>query len=211
MGFLPFALNRDNAGPIPCRWSDGKPKGPLLVEAWDGKDDENFIRKTMIVSRHTALFGGFFALADIVLMPHKGGIPTALTRIKWWSIPFIGGGLTYTATVNMVGGLRGKSDQYNHAAAGLAVGCLLGKHSKSVITGVVMGTILAVVGSVIKDSRIHGYEVMPFVNSGKQRGNAFSYKYDFTPRPNRTGYWVRSEEEIEEVQKRGQLATRIAN
>jgi len=61
----------------------------------------------------------------------QGGIPTALSRIKWWAIPLIGGGLAYTATVNTMSALRGKTDQLNYFYAGLATGAVIGKHCRS--------------------------------------------------------------------------------
>jgi len=59
------------------------------------------------------------------------GIATAVARITWWGIPFIGGGIVYTSTVNMLANIRGKTDPINHFWGGAAVGALLGKHCKS--------------------------------------------------------------------------------
>ncbi|ODN00368.1 hypothetical protein Ocin01_06315 [Orchesella cincta] len=182
--------------------------GKYLECAFEGKDDEGFVEKTSIMGKHTFFLGTMWAIADVCLLNNRGGLPTALQRMKFHYVPWLGGTVAYTATVSTVCGLRGgKTDQWNHAAGGFAVGSIIGKLSRSFIIGLVSGSFLSVMGWYYKDSRMNNYELFPAVweKPGKS-GHAFTHKWDFTTNWNapRRGYWVRTPEESAEVYKSGQ-------
>jgi hypothetical protein len=54
-------------GPYTYRVTD--PTWPSIQVLWDGKDDENLVTKTKVMSRYTVLGAGFFSLIDINMWP----------------------------------------------------------------------------------------------------------------------------------------------
>jgi len=178
-------------------------------EIFYGRDDEGYLKKTAIMSRHTILLAGFMTLGDICLHPTPTEPPTgaalALAKIKKWAVPIVGCGLTYTTMVNVSANVRKKDDQWNHAIAGMSVGLVLGKATKSFLTGTLTGLLFALLGHTSKDSIIHNYGFFGHYPKWKQYGNSMSHFHDHTVKPDRPGYWVRQESEIPAMMKRGQV------
>jgi len=180
-------------------------------EIWYGRDDEGYLEKTAIMSRHSILLAGFLAMGDICLYPapKEGatGVAHALARIKYYAVPIVGAGLTYTTMVNVSANLRHKDDQWNHAIAGLSVGAVIGKCARTsrFMTGTLTGLLFALIGHTCKDSVIYGYKFFGHYPSWKQYGNSMSHYHDHTMQAERRGYWVRNESEVAELQKRGQV------
>jgi len=197
------------SGPITHRLGDST-WGKYLDEAFDGKDNENFLEKSRILCKYTFGFANMFAIIDIVMFYHKGGVAVTLQRLKWHYIPWVGGALAYASAVNVCSSLRGgKTDQYNHLVGGLATGAVIGKHSRSGMVGFVSGAIFAVLGSFYKDCRMRGFSVVRnFDKDGPgKHGTPFHYKSDFTTNliKDKPAYWAKSEADIPRVVQQGQL------
>jgi len=153
------------------------------------------------------MYATVLALKDVILINNKGGLPTALQRMKFHYLPWLGGTVAYTATVSTVCGLRGgKTDQWNHAVGGSVVGAIIGKLSRNFLGGLASGFLLSVLAYHYKDSRINGYEIFPTKVLPGIIGHPFSHKCDWSSSwsPPRKGYWARTPEEAAEVYKLGQ-------
>jgi len=196
-------------GPMEDRIGDDN-WGKSLDDAFEGKDNENFLEKTAIISKHSAVFATMITIIDVNMFNTKGGIPNVLKRIKYHFVPWIGCSVAYTATASIACSLRGgKTDTTNHVIAGFAAGTAFGKYTRSFITGMTSGCLFAFLGWLYKDSRIEGYEVVPAIwKKHPRHGMPFTHKNDYTSPifRDRPGYWARSEAEVEEVFKRGQLS-----
>ncbi|CAL8079923.1 unnamed protein product [Orchesella dallaii] len=182
--------------------------GKCFEDAYQGNDNENFVERTKIMSKYSFMYATCLAITDVCLVNNRGGLTTALQRMKFHYLPWLGGTVAYTATVGTVCGLRGgKTDQWNHAAGGLAVGAVIGKVSRNFLVGLASGSILAAVAWHYKDASLNGYEVVPkYWEKPGQSGNPFTHKLDLTTNWNapRRGYWARTQEEVEEVYQSGQ-------
>jgi len=181
-------------------------KWPNLRLLYDGKDDENYLYKTLVLTKYTGITSATFAAMDIALFPRPNpGLGNALSRIKFYAGPIVGGGLAYTSAVLLATNLRGKNDQYNHMYGGAAWGIVIGKCARCFITGSLMGLLLGFTGFILKDCAMH--DMWPDIISRKRFGGAFHHKYDMTMVPDRQGYWVRSQEEesYRKLLERGQV------
>jgi len=76
--------------------------------------------------------------------------------------------------------------------------------AKSILTGVLVGGLIGVYGAFCKDSVMNNYVMFPEMGN-KQLGNPMSYKHDYSMKPERAGYWVRTREEIPAMTERGQV------
>jgi hypothetical protein len=74
--------------------------------------------------------------------------------------------------------------------------------AKSVQVGVVVGSLVAILGCVVKESAVHGWELFPL--AAQKQGGPFHHKRDYSMMGERPGYWVRSEDEIPAALARGQ-------
>jgi len=174
------------------------PDKPRFIDIFKGRDDEDFIRKTRIMCKFTGWYTFSASLVDIILFTDPSTLVGGLSRVMYWGVPIIGGGLAYTATMTTMASLRKKDDQWNHFFAGGAYGSVCGAARKSIPFGIMMGLGLGLVGALMKDSVIYKYQVWPeFDIHTRQIGHAWTHKTDYSTwlTPDTKGWWARSEEE----------------
>jgi len=173
---------------------------------WEMKDDDGWWEKTTCAIRWTALTTAFFAIFDINMMPgRKPGIANVINRVKFWGVPFIGGGIAYTSIVHTVSNLRGsKDDMYNHFWAGASVGAVVGAAARKPLMGCVTGFFLAIFALMAKDSALRG-EFPESLGAQRSFGSTWSHRMDMSLVEDRPGYWVRREEDIPAMMKRGPI------
>jgi len=193
-----------NNGPTTKRIGDSNwPKTRVI---FTGKDDENYLYKSYVMTRYMAVGAAGFSMLDICVIQRRNpGIGNALYRIKWWAAPLVGGGLVYTSAVQVACSLRGgKTDQWNHFLGGAAAVAVVGKCARCFITGSLTALFLGFVGFIVKDCDM--YNMWPIEGILPKRvGGAFHHKYDFTMVKDRQAYWVRTKEEMPKLMERGQV------
>jgi len=197
-------------GPDNKRYGEYSTFGPMLDAAFDGHDGDDYLKKTHVLAKHGFCAATMFTIVDVMMYHPKGGIAVMLQRLLYHNTPWVGGAIAYTSVVNACCSFRGgKSDQLNHAIAGYAAGAVVGKHSRSFLTGLVTGSIFAVFGAVYKDCKMRGFTVVPEIHkTGPFRhGNPFTHKADFTTSwfKEHPAYWARTEADVPRIYKQGQL------
>jgi len=172
---------------------------------WERRDDEDYFEKTATAIRWAALTTGIFAIFDINLMPRRNpGIANVIQRVKFWGVPFIGSAVAYTSIVHTLSCLRGrKDDMYNHFWAGATVGAVIGKCAKSPMAGCMVGFWLSIFALMAKDAALRGDFPKTLAAPWKQFGSTWSHRTDMSLVEDRPGYWVRKEEDIPAMMKRG--------
>jgi hypothetical protein len=187
-----------------------RPRYPSPQIVWNTRDDENYVRKAAVTSMYSGGLATLLAIGDINLFPHKNpGLVTALSRMKLWYVPFIGSTLAYTTAVRFSASVRNKNDPVNHLYAGWATGMVIGKCTRSVLTGFLSGFFLGIAGFMAKDFAMDGVDIRPPVRPHKRMGNAISHQLDWTLFPEPQGFWVRSKDDpnYEKLRERGQIGT----
>jgi len=186
---------------------------PGFVDIFKGPDDEDFLYKAVRMLRITVPSTIFFATFDCTLFSFPKNVLAAAARGVYWGVPLIGGGLAYNCTVTTLSSIRGKSDQINHMCGGFAAAAVLGAARKSIYLGVCMSAVLGFTGALFKDSIIHDYRVLPYLEGRlAMRGNPYSHKMDWSVLPlfpkfdevtrerlSQRNYWARSEEEARKL------------
>jgi len=164
------------------------PGQPSFVDIFKGKDDENYVQKTYLITKYSVFSTAIASLFDICVGTQPKDLVGCVKRIGYWGVPFIGGGLTYTTIVCASASLRKKDDQWNHFFGGAAVGGLIGALRKSHMTGFGMAFAIGMAGVFYKESVIQGWELLGNPRHQK-RGFAMSHKCDYTVLRDIPGNW----------------------
>jgi len=189
-------------GPITRRAYENR-FGPELNYLFQGKDDENLVNKCLVMTKHTGLLTGFFTLIDVVGVNEHKGITHALQTVIRYSRPLIGGGLAYMSLTNVAASLRNKNDSTNHMWGGIGWGLVAGAHTRNLQTGVNTAIVMGLFGMAYKEYVLKGLDLIPDLPRAKMNGFSLTHKMDFTLFPERPSYWVRTQEEADEIVRTG--------
>jgi len=166
------------------------PNHPSFVDVFKGKDDENFIFKSLVLSKFTGATAAFAILADACVGTRPTDTIGLLKRVNYWGTPLIGGGIAYTSTVCLMASLRNKHDQFNHLMGGWAAGAVFGAARKSIFFGLVTGTLVGIFGMAYKDSIIFNYQI--HTDPGPRfQGLSISHRHDYSLQRKIPSNWTR--------------------
>lgn len=161
---------------------------------YDTPEGQDVFLKMWYTSKLAGITGLGVSTFDILFHSKPKGYYQTSARYAYYTLPFVGMAVAFTATTSVAQSIRKKDDKINYFLGGCAAGTVLGTWQKCKVTGFVGCVVLGTAALLKKMSVEEGWEFFPDATLHKV-GSLRGVRHDWTLMPAPPKNWKVSESE----------------